>query len=316
MKQRRFQPRIDKLEDRTVPAISWNLLDGVLTIKSDNLGATTQIDYRPGEEGKGPCIHIVGTGVDQIIDLETTPLHTVNYIGGKGRDVLTVDSTGFVFSASGNLNVNLGGGNDVANLLLNNGGSEVGVGGESLINVRMHGGSGNDNIFAQIDSIIGDLSKMNISLEGNDGHDIIRAGLLSGGVTSDATLNLGVYGQGGNDSISIFSSDAFTLAGTMNIRTDGGNGNDTITVDLLFAQTSVPMIVAPNTPVPRMNLEIVARNDRDYVYAAVNGAAEAGINATSLVRANALTKVARTANVGVVNALKKNLRLLPYEILN
>jgi Ca2+-binding RTX toxin-like protein len=256
--QGRFQPTIEPLGERILPAVTAFFVPatGVLTVQGDNTdnsiilsrNAAGQILVNGGAVsvlGGSPTVantqsmSVFGLGGNDLIRLDETngALPKAQLFGGAGNDTL--------IGGSGNDLLFGQAGNDV---LMGQGGDDQLFGGDG--SDTLTGGAGNDQVFGQAgdDLMIwnpGDGTDLN---EGGDGNDTVQVNGSNASETFTVTPNgsrvrfdrtdpapfsldigtsenLVVNANGGDDTFTAANG----LASLIRISVDGGAGNDTLT---------------------------------------------------------------------------------------
>lgn len=256
--QKRFQPGVESLEDRTLMSVTASFLAGagVLTVFGDNLdnnivisrdaagkilvngGAVSVIGGTPTVANTA-LVQVFGQGGNDQISLNESngALPAANLFGGAGNDVLSGGSgNDLLFGQSGN------------DTLLGKGGNDFLFGGSE--NDTLTGGVGDDQVFGESgnDRMIWNPGEGTDLNEGGDGTDTVEVNGGNGAETFTITPNgtrvrfdrvtpapffidigtsenLVVNANGGDDVITAGNG----LATLINLTLDGGNGNDTIT---------------------------------------------------------------------------------------
>jgi hypothetical protein len=161
----------------------------------------------------------------------------LNIITGRGADSVTLD-LGQFSSSKFTSTINTGDGNDT---LLVNGNGFVG---NSTVDISADMGAGNDIATNRLDWDMFDLptasSTWRFNVYGGDGNDTLQAigELGSSAANVLGLLDIGLYGQGGDDTLTA-RLDQFNLnGGTLRLREAGGAGSDTISLAGTFATTT------------------------------------------------------------------------------
>ncbi|WP_225765829.1 calcium-binding protein [Inquilinus sp. Marseille-Q2685] len=199
-----------------------NLIIG--TMADDSLTGTAASDLILGLDGNDVIDAREDFGIDAEADI---------ILAGRGNDTIHTGDNAIVLAGSGDdlawitqsTTVLLGDGNDTLRVeAYRSGGNTVfGGAGDDVIdtqthavvaNDRLYGGDGNDTI-----NFIGD----NTLVHGGAGNDLLYAGVDGRAPTDNGC----VYGDGGDDMIFLGGSIIDTPSGT-HFELDGGDGNDTI----------------------------------------------------------------------------------------
>lgn len=257
IRKHHFQPTLESLTDRIVPAVSasFNAATGVLAVVGDANantiafsrdaagrilinGGNIAIAGGPATVATTTIIKVNGAAGNDTIVLNEAKgaLPKVHFNGGAGNDTLTGGAgADLLFGQSGN---DILSGRGAADVLLGGGGNDTLTGGDG--DDQSHGQSGNDRMVWNP----GDDTDLN---EGGDGVDTVEVNGASGAeqftTTANGTRvrfdrldpapfaidigtseNLVLNANGGNDSFSATGN----LAVLIEITVDGGGGNDTL----------------------------------------------------------------------------------------
>jgi hypothetical protein len=190
----RFLPRIEALEDRTVPA-TYRLISGTLFVTNQTgdltitgvTGTSVQV-----QDGAGPLLTFTGIG-------------NVNVTGTNLANKITFNTTA---QFNGNFFVNGGNGNDTVEV----------SGGKLLGNITAMGGLGNDSFtFNQAGNTIGG----NVGYSDTAGNDTLN---FNGSILGSTTAT-------GGNTINIGGGAAFNLAGNATFTNTGDGFPVVATVD-------------------------------------------------------------------------------------
>ena len=199
----RFSPRLEALEDRSVPAtFTFNGATSTLTVTgsaardaivinddgTNNAGAVTVLDNGQTLFTSGPT-----AGVNQV--------HTINISGLGGKhDSVTYNLTGNMVANNRVLDTAFGNGKgDTFHAELD--GNLI----NSFLLLQVTGGSGGDNISANVNGSLNGASFLGLLFKGGAGNDRI-------GVDATNSVNIGPLAQ-------------------LTVALDGGAGKDTVTAD-------------------------------------------------------------------------------------
>lgn len=195
----RYRPRIEALEDRSVPAVTHSVIGTTLTLRGDAGRNVIVINDNGANQGANLTVTADGAPIVVPTFINTIDINTFN-----GNDQVTYNLTGSLIGGFRNLNCILGRGDDQMFVNFNN---------NSLLR----------NLF-------GPGSTFNVSTQGSDGNDTIRYNLAGTSVSQFSTLNLAANGQLGNDRI--FVTQTGLVSGAVSADVRGGGGNDRF--DLFF----------------------------------------------------------------------------------
>jgi hypothetical protein len=221
--RRRFIPDLQALEERWCPtAVSkfgFAVSADVLTITGDQ-NANTVTVFDNGQGGiwaqmttKGRTLTQSFQGIDSL---------RVNTIAGNNS--FTFGMTGPV-KKNFNLSVNLGSGNNRANLSLLSDMTN------RQVNVSVQGGAGNDQVWLQVGKLVNTSLNCNVSLgAGNNAFN----GFLNDDVLGHSAANIMVNASAGNNLLLMNAHHVNVAQGSaINVGLQGGSGRDIIATDYL-----------------------------------------------------------------------------------
>jgi hypothetical protein len=216
----RFAPKLEALDDRIVPACTWTLEGGVLTIigsqradvvdvQDDGTTLTVTCDGEtldlPADAEVTDVVLRLGAGNDTVTysqtgDLATDSARSLLVCLGNGHDTFTGTLTGgLVDTASLDVRVRGDNGLDTLNF---SGDGDVAEG--AALSVKLYGGNAKDTIAADYAGVL--LAGFDFVADGGNGKDDISADLTfdSG---STGTPDARVWGQNGKDTLSLLVTD-------------------------------------------------------------------------------------------------------------
>jgi hypothetical protein len=261
-----FRPSLDHLENRLTPTTFVNLSQGghTLNITGDNHANTVDIQ----QDDTNNQLTVVADGHTVQFDSDQITNIKVNLKGGDDQFSYGLQSD---FTNSKKINIDLGKGNDQAQLNFFNDGN---IKADLAINVL--GGSGNDQLkasFGEVDdakltlnafmgdgkddvtvNLLGDLkgtTKVNINVDGGAGkdmfffeadNDMVNNDTTGIDIDSDASLNVRLLGGLDRDVMDAFYEGE--LNGKFNFLADGGKGNDKIDAEFTLDSGSTGSLKA------------------------------------------------------------------------
>lgn len=260
-RRQRFVPRVEALEDRTVPAVSitqeFNAVfvtgdhrantvkiidDGTnganaITIQADGLsrtfaGTVRRIIVDTGQQNDQVTYHLTGdlqAGVER---------HVESYLG-QGKDTFNADIDGNLLAGS-LLRIRVHGneGKDRLTVDATNGGDGVNVMANALLRVYMDGKQGKDTIALDFRGQV--LGEFWSQLEGENGKDRIGTTIaLDDGSTG--TVRAWVLGMNGRDDLKLdISGPGVSDLDALFARLDGGLGRDSASASPGVLMQNVP----------------------------------------------------------------------------
>jgi hypothetical protein len=224
--RQRFTPHVQALEERWCPATSlpsskfgFAVSANVLTINGDaNANMVTVFDDGQG----GIWAKITTTGKKLIQTFKGIDALHVNTMAGN--DSFTYALTGPA-KKNINMNVNLGPGNNRANLDLLR--DMVG----RQVNINVQGGAGNDQVWLQAGMLLNTTLNCNVALGlGNNAFN----GFLNSDLLGHSTANIMASASGGSNLLLMNAHHVNVAQGSaINIGLQGGSGQDIIATDYL-----------------------------------------------------------------------------------
>jgi hypothetical protein len=234
-------PRLQPLDERTLPSVTITESAGVLTVRGDqfdnNVVITDNGTADPGAitvvaEGQSYTslaavtrIRVIGwNGADSVEYHLTGDLATDRRVGvclGNQDDTFTADLAGNVL-AGGHLALWVYGGNGEDNLSVGGAGGGVAAGGQ--FDVHLLGGNANDVVSANLTGLWDGM--VNLALCGGNGTDTVSANLTAA-AGSTGTVKARVYGGNGVDTLTLLTARA--SAGdpvSFDAAINGGTGKD------------------------------------------------------------------------------------------
>jgi hypothetical protein len=210
------RPRLEVLEDRSCPAVFIVTFGGTMFVVGDNAANGVTIT----DQGDGN-VEAVITSPSNTAEREASNINSIVVLTGGGGDTVDYQLDNPVTRAKA-LSVDLGGGDDTANL-----NASAGVNGSYLL-ASVYGGAGADAITGSIGAIAAGAAAA-LALDGGLGNDTVTA-------TSDGLLNgaLAVAVSGGqdNDTVSAVLTVAAGSTGSLAAAALGGLGNDKLTLNV------------------------------------------------------------------------------------
>jgi hypothetical protein len=236
-----YIPRLERLDDRALPAVSSSLVNGVLTLKGDNRANTILIQDDP------TGLTIIRDGINQVIPPGPTSPSTIVIKTGAGRDAVGYTSTGTPQSGTRIVRILLGKGNDTVTANINAGLSgsaalqinvqgghgkdtfrsvvQGDLAGSSSLQLGFTGGAGTDNYFVESTAQVLDHASLILNAIGGNGRNMLAAN-LEGPIAAGAAVSINLSGGPARDTI--FTSYRGLLDGTLAVHQDGGAGNDVV----------------------------------------------------------------------------------------
>jgi hypothetical protein len=254
-----FRPQLDNLENRVTPStVVFPTGSHTLNIIGDNHANTVDIQ----QDDSNNDLTIVADG--HTFSFNSDQFSKINIALNGGNDHLSYELQSD-FTNAKLLNIDLGKGNDQANLdFFDNGNIHADL------FIKLQAGSGNDNLtasFGQVEdahvnlfaamgdgkddatiNLFGDLTgtaRVDVNVDGGDGNDRITFNANEDDVNNDGTgidisadaqLNVALSGGKGNDTID--ATYEGELDGTFSFQADGGKGNDTIDAEITLDSAS------------------------------------------------------------------------------
>lgn len=231
-----YKPTLDRLEDRTVPAVALSIsANGYAVFTGDNRNDWVKIDAILDLDTGDRLLAAQWNGKNGVTNNAVLNLDenfvagaVVNLKGGNDYFRFRNLDSGFDIEQDFGLWVDMGNGNDTALVGMN---QDI-VGEGTLVTLNMQGGSGRDTF--------------NVQFAGNLGADAGISGLVDGGAHDDNILvaqagivsgNIGfqINGSHGNDTIrsSFFAAtpdDEEDPTGSVVVNVDGGSGYNSSTI--------------------------------------------------------------------------------------
>jgi hypothetical protein len=231
----RSQLRVEALEDRSCPSVNVITFGSVLAVIGDNTANNVTVN-----DSGGGTVSATITGVGEPSATGTgTNIHTVIILTDGGND--TVDYTlAAPLTTSRAIGIDVGRFSDTANnsnrvnLDLSKGTTTT----AQYLVANVIGGAGTDTVTESLGPVNGTFVALGTAL--GDGNDTFQ-GTLTGPVTGNSLVNVGVLGEGGNDSISVKGPAgglSVSAPAHVNVALLGGTGNDTFTLNLATAPGS------------------------------------------------------------------------------
>jgi hypothetical protein len=241
---RRFVPRLEPLDDRALPSVTFTETDGTLTILGDQR-ANTIVVTDTGTEDAG-AIQVTADGQTY------TSVGAVTRIvitGRGGADNVTYTLTGDL-SGDRAVEANLGNQHDsfTANL-------QGGLAGGAALSVRALGGNGHDTLTlnaAGVDVAAG--ATLSVDFNGGNGNDVLLttfSGLLAGTATFTSNGGNGKDSVGGRISLGTSEPDengeTTPSNGSLTVNFLGGNGVDAMALSVEGADgLGTPLVATVN----------------------------------------------------------------------
>jgi hypothetical protein len=241
-RRRRCVLRLERLEDRSVPAVTLSpVTDGVLTLKGDNRPNVIRIQ----DDATG--LTVTGDGVTNVFPAGQDSPTTIVIKTLGGRDTVEYDSNDTPNSGTRIINVMLGKGNDLVTANVNGGLSGTAalrinvqgsrgkatfrsfvqgdLAGSSLLQLGFTGARGAAGYFVESTAQILDSANLLLSAVGGAGRNNFAAN-LSGAIAAGATVSVNL--AGGVERDTIFTTYRGMLDGALTVRQDGNPGNDVL----------------------------------------------------------------------------------------
>ena len=213
-----FLPRVEALERRLCLACTIDADDDTLTIRGDDAANAVTLTL----DGAGHVAVVCdGAAEEQFDGIKAIDIRTRG-----GDDSVTLLATGELTEKL-ELNLNLGNGNDVADL-------EFAAIADKL-ELEADLGGGNDTLSVNLDQEILSKGKVEMAVSGGGGDDVWN--LSANEVRSKAKLQATFEGGGGDDTMETFLGDPIDEKAHVQIFAAGGGGNDTLSVDAVMFGT-------------------------------------------------------------------------------
>jgi hypothetical protein len=207
-----FSPRVEALESRMCLACTIAADDDTLTIRGDDAANAVTLTL---DGAGGVAVVCDGGTAQQFDDIKEIDIRTRG-----GDDTVTLTATGEL-TKNLELNLNLGDGNDVADLKF------AAIAAKLALEGNL--GAGNDTLSVNLDQEILSKGKVEMAVNGGGGNDTWN--LSANEVRSRAKLQASFEGGGGDDTLQTFLGDPIDEKAHVQIFAAGGGGNDTLNVD-------------------------------------------------------------------------------------
>jgi len=206
-----FIPRLESLENRWCPSCTVSVNGGVMRIIGDSGANAVTVTHDGAGNVTATCDSAAGSGsnIKKII-IDTK----------GGDDTVNLSVTGNLTTRL-DLDLNLGAGNDTANLKF----AAI----STRLKLRADLGAGNDVLGVNLDQEIRPGAKVDLDVKGSDGADTWN--LSANEVRSGAELKASFDGGRHNDTLNVFLGDPIDSGAEVTIIGRGGDGNDSLKVD-------------------------------------------------------------------------------------
>lgn len=282
----KFKPSIEMLEDRTVPTVSLAFSNGYAVFTGNNQEDVVRIIASTDSETGDPILTATyngngGTRTVAINLFETPILGAKVSLGGRG-DVFRFDNRdGFDIDQSFNLYVDMGSGNDAAVALM----AQDIVGDETVVNLKMLGGSGKDWLNVQMTGDIGEGATVNVDLQGGSHDDTIivsQVGVVEG------VINFLANGGSGRDEVKAsFFAVAPEFEEEITANSAGGRTNVNVSLQGGAHRDTITLLVAADEGATfDANLGIVGSHDDVAYRTPLTGVLVYGIKAKNIFSQN------------------------------
>lgn len=228
---RRVGLRLEPLDDRALPSVTFVEANGTLCIRGDQWANTVVVT----DDGSTNAGNIVVQADGQTYTSQTA-ITTIRFYGRNGNDSFTY-----------NLNFDLLGER----------------------NVRAFLGNGNDSFLAHVQSNINDPAALKIWAWGNNGEDQLSFEGVGANVGLGGSLAVHLWGGNGKDTLNVGYSGA--LNGDVKFVANGGNGKDVITANLVVESSENPETHEPVPSTGTLTLKLLGSNGVDDITASLSG---------------------------------------------
>jgi hypothetical protein len=189
--------RLERLDDRALPSVTFVEADGTLCIRGDQWANTVVVT----DDGSSNAGNIVVLADGQTYTSQTA-ITTIRFYGRNGNDSFTY-----------NLNFDLTGER----------------------NVRAYLGNGEDSFLAHVEGDINDQAALKIWAWGNNGEDQLSFEGVGANVGLGGSLAVHFWGGNAKDTVNVGYSGA--LNGDVKFVANGGNGKDVMTGNVVVEST-------------------------------------------------------------------------------
>ena len=186
--------------------------DDTLTIRGDDAANAVTLTL---DGAGGVAVVCDGSAEQQFDGIKEIDIRTRG-----GDDTVTLTATGELTEKL-ELNLNLGQGNDVADLEF------AAIAAKLALEADL--GAGNDTLSVNLDQEISSQGKVELKVNGGGGNDVWN--LSANEVRSRAKLQAAFVGGAGDDTLQTFLGDPIDEKAHVQIFAAGGGGNDTLNVD-------------------------------------------------------------------------------------
>lgn len=246
----RRTPRLECLDDRTLPSVTIVESNGTLVVRGDQYA--NHIVISDDGTGNAGAILVEYDGQEY---WSQAPVNTIRVVTGGGADSVDYHTT-WDLASSRKVVVNLGNGDDNFTANLNHSLSD-----STKLAIFVNGGNGQDNLsFDAFDEVNGvgvdipETAELCVRFAGGNGQDILSTsylGVLSGSATFISDGGNGKDDVSGNIKLSTFElaelpGEAIQSTGTLNARMRGNNGVDNITLNVVGDEGLTESILVAN----------------------------------------------------------------------
>ncbi|MFO0812471.1 MAG: hypothetical protein U0796_04600 [Gemmatales bacterium] len=221
----RFQPRLEALEDRQVPAFSVWQQGATLFLKGSS--GPDYVDIQDAGNGN----YNVQADGNFGVNYSGISRIRINAYGGDDGVTFYVDNKS-MGSPTLRMDVDLGSGNDKFDADIYGSGVMMGPAipmAPCHYEFNVDGGSGNDDIYMGFFADLHSGDRLRVRLNGQSGNDYV--GFRYGGSNYGGAIHTDVFGGSGSDTVNAFlgstSSEGYN-AGTIQLDVGGESGNDNL----------------------------------------------------------------------------------------